>query len=182
MNRKAIRKSNRRFRRAQRIKKIRKQLEEEGRFSLLKDFTQHGDTSVHTHVLNVAWWAETLADKLPFKTDREALVKGALLHDYFLYDWHDKHGHSPHGFTHPSTALENAREDFEISNKEADIIKKHMWPLTVIPPKHVEGWLVTLADKIATWEETLGRRSRWKIRKDIQNFTHRSVNSTDRKE
>lgn len=113
---------------------------------------------VHTHSVNVAWWAHRLADALPWKTDLDSLVRGALLHDYFLYDRHDNHGHSPHGFTHPRTALKNAEEDFDLNEKESDIILSHMWPLTIKPPEHKEGWLVTLADKIATWEETLGKR------------------------
>ncbi len=166
MNRKAIEKSNRRFARAQRIKKIRSQLENDGRYHQLKGYSHHGITSVHTHSVNVAWWAHRLADALPWKTDRDSLVRGALLHDYFLYDWHDNHGHSPHGFTHPRTALKNASEDFDLNEKESDIILSHMWPLTVKPPKHKEGWLVTMADKIATWEETLGKRKGRKKKKD----------------
>ncbi|WP_289220604.1 HD domain-containing protein [Ileibacterium valens] len=164
MSRQSIKKSNRRYHRAQRIKKIRKHLEDDGRFLQLKNFNHHGATSVHTHVVNVAWWAHRLADLLPAKTDRESLVRGALLHDYFLYDWHDNHGHSPHGFTHPRTALNNAKDDFDLNEKESDIILSHMWPLTIRPPKYRESWLVTIADKIATFEETLGKRKSKKYR------------------
>lgn len=144
--------------RVRRIRRIKNHLEEDGRFKWLKDYNHHGTTSVHTHVLHVAWWANRIAESLPVEVDMESLTRGALLHDYFLYDWHDDHGHSPHGFTHPFTALKNARDDFDLTEREVDIIKTHMWPLTVVPPKHREGWIVTMADKIATWEETLGKR------------------------
>lgn len=46
MNRKAIEKSNRRFARAQRIKKIRNQLEKDGCFHQLRGYNYHGITSV----------------------------------------------------------------------------------------------------------------------------------------
>ena len=36
-----------------------------------------------------------------------------------------------------------------------DIIKKHMWPLTVIPPSYKESWVVTVADKYVSARETL---------------------------
>ena len=62
------------------------------------------------------------------------------------------------GFFHPSVALENALKDYELSKKEQDIIKHHMFPLTIIPPMCREAWLVCLADKICAGKETLLRR------------------------
>lgn len=89
--------------------------------------------------------------------DRKALVKGALLHDYFLYDWHEKNkNHRLHGFYHPRHALRNAMQDYNISDKEADIILKHMFPLTIIPPNNREAWIVCMADKICATYETAG--------------------------
>ena len=80
-----------------------------------------------------------------------------MLHDYFLYDWHDKaNGHHWHGFTHSGTALHNASEDWKLTPVEREIIKKHMFPLTPIPPTCREAWLVCLADKICAAKETTG--------------------------
>ena len=42
-----------------------------------------------------------------------------------------------------------------LSEREKEIIKKHMWPLTVKPPKCREAWVVCLADKYASTLETL---------------------------
>ena len=81
----------------------------------------------------------------------EALSRGALLHDYFLYDWHVRDPlRKKHAFFHPSAALENARRVFELSEVECDIIRKHMFPLTPVPPRYREGWLVVLADKVCS--------------------------------
>ena len=87
--------------------------------------------------------------------NEKALVKGALLHDYFLYDWHEKRkGHHFHGFTHPGTALKNAEKEYELGDIERNIISRHMFPLTVVPPMCREAWLVCLADKYCAVKET----------------------------
>lgn len=56
---------------------------------LEKQFIQHGSVSVYAHSVAVAVMCVRLAMLLPFAVDLRALVRGALLHDYFLYDWHD---------------------------------------------------------------------------------------------
>ena len=78
-----------------------------------------------------------------------ALVRGALLHDYFLYDWHafDGGAHRLHGLFHAGRALKNARAEHALSPIEENAIHRHMFPLTPIPPRCREGWLVCLADK-----------------------------------
>ena len=87
--------------------------------------------------------------------DKQSLVRGALLHDYFLYDWHEKDGgHRLHGFFHAERALHNARRDFNLNFIERDIIRKHMFPLNITPPKFRESWIVTWADKLCAAEET----------------------------
>lgn len=78
-----------------------------------------------------------------------------MLHDLFLYDWRKPRpdGKKLHAFHHPRTALDNASKIFDLNDKEKDIILKHMWPLTVVPPKYVESFIITLTDKYATLEE-----------------------------
>ena len=108
----------------------------------MKNFTQHGKTSVFEHCVSVAKFsllmAHYLEKTLRIKVDRDSLVRAALLHDYFLYDWHDK----------------NADRDFVLNNIEKDIISKHMFPLTIVPPRYRESVLVTLADKWCALCET----------------------------
>lgn len=132
-------------------------LEEGSRYGMTKDFIQHGSVSVYAHCISVAAESLRLARALNLKVDTDALIRGALLHDYFLYDWHDNPDgrHNVHGFTHPYTALKNAREDFDLTRKECDIIVHHMFPLVPLPPHSKEAWLVCLADKICATKETL---------------------------
>lgn len=129
-----------------------------GRMAQMAAFTQHGQTTTLEHVCAVAYTSLVAADALGIRVDERALVRGALLHDYYLYDWHD-HEAAPdawHGFTHPGHALANARRDYEdLTPLEADIIKHHMFPLVPFPPRSREAWIVTLADKACSLAETL---------------------------
>ncbi len=131
-------------------------------FHKTRDYIQHGDMTVYEHCMNVAERAIKINRALRAKCQERDLVRGALLHDYFLYDWHidgkDKGNVHPklHGFYHPSTALKNASRDFDLSPREKDIIKKHMWPLTIVPPLCREAWIVTMADKYCSLMETMG--------------------------
>lgn len=127
----------------------------EGNLYENRQYIQHGTVSVLRHCIAVAIWSCKIADALHLQVNRQALIRGALLHDYFLYDWHDpENGHSPHGFTHPFTALENAKRDYDLSILEENIIVRHMFPLVPIPPKCTEAWIVCLADKICASQET----------------------------
>lgn len=152
-------------RRKEREKQFRRQIREAGadilasvNFQLTREHIQHGTVTVHAHCINVAKNSLLLADKLKIRVKRRELIRGALLHDYFLYDWHDKDHINPfklHGFFHPGRALKNATRDFELTEREKDIIRKHMWPMTIIPPMCREAWIVTAADKWVSLLETL---------------------------
>lgn len=120
---------------------------------------QHGNVTTFAHSIRVACLAVWLADRMHLwhKVDLKSLIRAGLLHDYFLYDWHDWDNgeHRLHGFTHGKAAAENAARDFDLNEVEIDSITNHMFPLTPKPPKYVEGYLVTLADKLSATKETL---------------------------
>ena len=119
-----------------------------------KKCMQHGNVSVYKHSLSVAHTCLWVADRFRLRVDREALVRGALLHDYFLYDWHEKdESHKWHGFIHAKRALQNAERDFEISNIEKNMIKRHMFPLNITPPRYMESVILCVADKICAFKE-----------------------------
>ena len=129
-------------------------------FEKIKQHIQHGNMTVDHHCINVAKYSLAFSRKLKVKCSEKELVRGALLHDYFLYDWHDKDHRQIfrlHGFFHPGIALKNAGEEYDLTPREKDIIKKHMWPLTVTPPMCREAWIVTAADKWCSLMETIGR-------------------------
>ena len=138
------------------IKEILKELDEQGRMKYTQRYMQHSDISVYKHCISVAYTSVELAERFSLNVNRKELIRGALLHDYFLYDWHNPdNGHRLHGFSHPYTSLKNAKRDYSITKREADIIVKHMFPLTIVPPQTKEAWIVCLADKICAGEETI---------------------------
>lgn len=126
----------------------------------MKDYLQHGTTNCYDHCLNVSYYSYQLCKKL--NLDAKSAARAGLLHDLFLYDWHDPshyHGKVPflkrHAFYHPYIALKNAKKYFKLNKVEKDIIRKHMWPLTIVLPKYKESYIVMLVDKFCCISETL---------------------------
>lgn len=122
----------------------------------MDNYIQHADVTCLKHCISVAYTSCIISEKFHIHVDGKSLVRGAMLHDFFLYDWHCKDGRKGlHGFTHPKTALINAQKCFKLNSREKDIILKHMWPLTPVPPKYRESYIVSAADKICSVIETL---------------------------
>ena len=141
------------------IREEAKDILESQNFLRSSEFIQHGSMTVKSHCMNVARYSLAISKKLPIEVSRRELIRGALLHDYFLYDWHidsEENVHRRlHGFYHPGIALKNASKEYQLTSREKDIIKKHMWPLTVVPPMCREAWIVTAVDKYCSLLETL---------------------------
>lgn len=124
---------------------------------LSKGFIQHGSVSVYEHSVSVTVMCLRLADLFHINADRRAMIRGALLHDYFLYDWHEGGlRYPPHGFTHAETAMRNACRDFSVGRKERDMIYCHMFPLNITRvPGCRESAILCVADKLVSTEETV---------------------------
>ncbi len=120
---------------------------------------QHSDITVRKHCLKVAFLSMWLNRRFNVKCNERELTRGALLHDFFLYDWHAPEHcglKNLHGFKHPGIALKNASKEFTLTEKEKNIISSHMWPLTLRHiPKCREAWVVTAADKYISTVESL---------------------------
>ena len=129
------------------------------RFRSTRKNIQHGTVSVYEHSISVAGCSLKIMDglkSLGIRVRERELVRGALLHDYFLYDWHTHArdtGNRFHGLTHPRTARDNAVRWFQIPEKEQNLILRHMWPLTPVPPRYKEGFALLYADKVCTAAE-----------------------------
>lgn len=138
-----------------RITPILQNLIAEGQLARESQYISHGTTTLLEHSISVAEEALRIADRTHARVNETALIRGALLHDYYLYDWHDA-GRAPtwHGFRHPYIALHNARRDYDLNLIEQNIIWRHMFPLTPMPPMCREAWIVCLADKICAAGET----------------------------
>lgn len=120
----------------------------------MKDYFQHYETDCYEHCYNVAIITYNMCKF--FNLEYIPATRAAMLHDLFLYDWRIKSevNSGLHGFKHPAIALSIASKEFNLTSKEQDIILKHMWPLTITPPKSLEGFCVTLADKFAVLYES----------------------------
>jgi len=133
--------------------KILFEVNEKTQLNEMKKYNHHGKTSVYDHSVSVAILSFYIADKLGIQ-DKEDIVIGALLHDYFLYDWRISDV-KLHGIKHPRIALRNAQRELTLSPLSEDIIVKHMFPLTILPPLYVESWIVSFADKLCAIHEYL---------------------------
>lgn len=129
-------------------------------FQLEKRFLHHKYSTAYQHSIHVAEIALEIMYKFHISQElKQTVIKIGLLHDYYLYDWHNKSEkwHKPHIFKHPKIAANNAIRDFGLTAREENSIKHHMWPVTPIPPRYREGWIITIADKIATFRERFKR-------------------------
>lgn len=112
----------------------------------MKNYRQHCLTSCYDHCYLAAYYCYIICKKL--QLDYISATRAAMLHDLFLYDWREKSNRKGlHAFTHGKYACENACKLFELNEKEKDIIKNHMWPVTINFPKSYECLILTFIDK-----------------------------------
>lgn len=137
------------------------ELEADSKVHEMKKYIQHGKVSTFEHCENVAKLSYKLNKYLSLHSDLKVLITGAMLHDFYLYDWHreDDGSHRLHGFHHAKTASVNAEKHFHTDPKVNKVIESHMWPLNIGKlPKSREAWIVCIADKCISAYETLFRR------------------------
>lgn len=117
-------------------------------------FNQHGDTSCYSHSLRVARYSYKVCRF--FGLDCESVVRGSVLHDFFLYNWRDRDMTAgEHLVSHPHAALEMAQKEFELNDMEQDIILTHMWPVTKQRPAYAESHIVSIMDKVSATVEAV---------------------------
>lgn len=128
---------------------------ENSEFQRRLEYHHHENRSVYTHCLIVSYYSYLVAKKM--KLDYKSAAIAGLLHDFYYEDWqkNPKHGiKNMHGFIHAKQSLENSKIYFStlLNDKINDSIVKHMFPLTIMPPKYIEGWIITFVDKIVSLE------------------------------
>ena len=126
----------------------------------------HGPVTTLDHSLFVAFSTYRVARLL--RMDVRAAVRGALLHDLYLYDSKDKSAHPGNQcLDHPEFALRNAAALCpDLSDKERNAIVSHMFPLAVHLPRSRVAVAVNLADKLCATLEVahlhrMRRIQRW---------------------
>lgn len=129
----------------------------------MQDFIQHGKVSTYNHCVEVAKTALRLNSLLKINADEKVLVEAGILHDFYLYDWHNASVKTPlfkmHGFTHAKKASDNAKNLINVDDRTCKAIESHMWPLNITNlPLSKEAWLLCIADKICASKETVKRR------------------------
>lgn len=132
-------------------------------FSAMKHYRHHIKGSVYDHSVKVAYLCYRHHKRFGMKTDLRELVQGALLHDYYLYDLHDKSTpHKLHWLRHPECALQNAVAKYPtLTPTQRDMILRHMFPVTPTPPTTAAGWIVCFYDKVAAVSDRFGE-NKWK--------------------
>ena len=122
----------------------------------MKDISMHRGSNCYIHSFKVA--KKAIKKSLNRKdVNLEVVLLGAILHDYYLYDWRkDRSKLKKHGKNHPHIAIENAMRDFDISEDVKKVIKSHMWPINIKDyPKSKEAKIVSISDKAVTIKESL---------------------------
>ena len=123
----------------------------------MKEIPAHRGSNVYLHTFRVTRTVIRKALKSHHELDLENLLIASIFHDYYLYDWRTtKDRPRPHGKNHPHIAVKNAKRDFNISDKAAEYIETHMWPINFFkPPKTREARLLDNADTWVAFKEIL---------------------------
>ncbi len=124
----------------------------------------HHGTSKYEHSIRVAKLSYRLGKF--FKADLRGVTRAGLLHDFFLGTRKEKPENSY--LRHPVTASNNAKKYFNVSEKEAEDIKTHMFHHVLLKkifpfinykekvsikefkPKSKEGWIICLSDLLVS--------------------------------
>ena len=114
-------------------------------FRKLNNIRHHGITRLD-HSLRVAYYSYLVTKFL--RLNYYEVTQAALLHDFFL-DEVDDENMIIKLIKHPNIALSNTKKYFDLTPMQEDIIKKHMFPVTIIPPLYLESWIVDIVDDIA---------------------------------
>jgi len=113
-------------------------------FQKTKNIVHHG-INRYDHSVRVAYYSYKICKMLHLNYRDTA--RGGVLHDFFLDNRED--GKITILFNHPKYALETSKEYFILSDREQDIIRSHMFPVNIMPPKYLESWIVDMVDNVA---------------------------------
>ncbi len=119
----------------------------------------HPNTTVASHILGVAAVSLRIfyaCEKIRIRLDKDSIIKAALCHDLGIIGRYDKFKNNFECcHRHPIDSVSAAKEIFpDLDKKTINSIKNHMFPLTPVPPRYLEGLIVSFADKYCAFKET----------------------------
>ena len=140
-------------------------------FQVRKLFKHH-TKSVWDHSIEVSFKSYKVGNKI--YADEKICAIAGLLHDFYPYAWQysDELNNydskyldnlrkklplfKKHGFAHAREAKKNYLKYFsEYEDKKiSNAILRHMFPLNIIPPRYIEGWIITIVDKMSSIRDT----------------------------
>ena len=123
-------------------------------FKQMEDIKHHNTTRMN-HLLKVSYKSYKVA-KI-FNLDYKDVARAGLLHDFYTEEVKRcntiKDKVLLFSTKHPENAVENSMRNFELSEKEVNIIKTHMFPIDYKVPKYAESWIVSIVDKFVSVRE-----------------------------
>ena len=116
---------------------------------------KHHNTTRMNHLIKVSYNSYKVAKLL--KLDYKDVARAGLLHDFYTEEVNKcsniKDKILLFSTKHPDSAVENSLRNFELSQKEINIIKTHMFPIDYKVPKYAESWIVSIVDKVVSFGE-----------------------------
>lgn len=127
---------------------------ENDEFKKMESIKHHNTTRLN-HLLKVSYYSYKIAKFL--RLDYIDVARGGLLHDFYNTEVRKCNNLKDKillfSVRHPNEAYENALNNFDLSEKECDIIKSHMFPIDYKIPKFAESWVVSVVDKALSFDE-----------------------------
>ena len=120
------------------------------KFKEMNSELHHGLTR-YDHCLRVAKTTYKCTKVLGL--DYISATRAALMHDFYVESDFPTNLPVNKLSKHSVVALKNAKNNYNISKKEENIIASHMFPLNLTLPKFKESWVVSAVDKgVAAYE------------------------------
>ena len=122
----------------------------------MKTYRHHGEISTHYHSVYVSYNVLKACERIKADHERE-IVRAALLHDFYLYEWYTEKHSENHIYYHPKESVKNIESHFgELSDLQRNMILSHMFPTAKTMPHYLGSWLLTLTDKRCATLDYLG--------------------------
>ena len=127
----------------------------------MANYRHHKSITTHYHSVYVSFYVMRVCDKLHVSHERE-IVRAALLHDFYLYEWYTEKHEENHIFYHPKESVKNIEAHFgALTPRQKNMVLSHMFPTSKVMPRYLGSWILTLTDKCCATADYLGLSRRF---------------------